>query len=113
MNMEWFQARLRWAEMADGEGVRCWQESSVLFRSHEDEEEAFQQALQIGRRREGGGEQDGRFVGLRLVAVVTLDRIGTVIPDEFEVAAERRTATEPLTDGYRFAPEQHRPVASF
>ena len=112
MTMEWYQARLRWALMADGEGVRGWQESTLLFRSR-DEEEAFQQALRFGRRREGGGDEDGRFVGLRLAEVVTLDRLGWVIPDEFEVVSERRAATEPLPDGYQIAPEQHRPVASF
>jgi len=112
MNMEWFQARLRWAVMADGEGLRGWQEGTVLFRSR-NEREAFQKALSIGQRRQGGGEEDGRFVGLLLAEVVTLDRIGPVIPDEFEVAWEQRLAPEPLPDDYRFAPEQRTPVASF
>ena len=112
MNKEWFQARLRWAEMADDEGLRSWQESTVLFRSR-DEEEAFEQALRYGRRREGGREEDGRYVGLRLAEVVTLDRIGAVLPDEFEVAWEHRAPTAPLPDDYLFAPEQRRPVASF
>ncbi len=112
MNMEWFQARLRWAVMADGEGLRGWQESTVLFRSR-DEEEAFEQALRFGRRREGGREEDGRFVGLRMMEVVTLDRIGAVIPDELEVAGAQIPATEPLPDNYQFVPEQRRPVASF
>lgn len=112
MNLDWFLARLCWAEMADGEGVRGWQVSTLLFRSR-DEDEAFQQALRIGRRREGGGEEDGRFVGLRLAEVVTLDRIGAVIPDEFEVDGERRTATEALPVDHQFAPEQRRPATSF
>ena len=112
MNLDWYQARLRWAMMADEEGLRYWQESTVLFRSG-DEGEAFQQALRIGRRREGGGEEDGRFVGLRLAEVVTLDRLGSTIPDEFEVMAERRSAVEPLDDSYQFVLEQRTPATSF
>ena len=84
----------------------------MLFRSG-DEREAFQQALRIGRRREGGGEEYGRSVGLRLAEVVTLDRLGSTIPDEFEVMAERRSAVEPLDDSYQFVPEQRTPAASF
>jgi hypothetical protein len=112
MSVQWFQARLRWAVMADGEGLRGWQESTVLLRSR-NEEEAFEQALRFGRRREGGREEDGRFVGLRLTEVVALDRIGAVIPDEFEVAWERRLPPEPLPDDYQFAPEQRTPAPSF
>lgn len=110
--MEWFQARLRWAEMADDEGLRGWRESTVLLRSR-DEEDAFEQAPRFGRRREGGREEGDRFVGLRLAEVVTLDRIGAVLPDVFEVAVEQRAPTAPLPDDHIFAPELRRPVASF
>jgi hypothetical protein len=112
MNKEWFQARLRWAEMADGEGLRGWQDGIVLLRAS-DEGEAFQKALRIGQRPQGGVEEDGGFVGLRLAEVVTLDRIGALIPDEFEVAWERRPAAKPLPDDYEFAPERRIPAASF
>jgi hypothetical protein len=112
MNGEWYQARLRWALMADEEGLRHWQESVVLFRSA-DPGDAFQRALAIGRRREGGGEEAGRFVGLRFTEVVTLDRIGETIPDGWELISECHPATARMMDGDPFAPEQRIPAASF
>ena len=112
MNGEWYQARLRWAVMADEEGLRHWEESVVLFRSA-DPQEAFQRALAIGHRRAGGWEEEGRFVGLRLSEVVTLDRIGETIPDGWELISERHPATARVMDGDQFAPELRMPVASF
>ena len=47
--MRWYQARLRWAVMADeGEGLRHWEESDCFFRSA-DWAAAFARALAIGR----------------------------------------------------------------
>ena len=112
MNGEWYQARSRWAVMADEEGLRHWQESVVLF-SSADPGEAFQRALEIGHRREGGWEEDGRFVGLRLSQVVTLDRIGEMIPDGWELISECHPATARVIDGDQFAPELPIPAASF
>ena len=50
--MTWFHARLRWAVMAGGEGLRHWEESDCFFRSA-DWEAAFTRALAIGRGRQG------------------------------------------------------------
>ena len=47
---EWYQARIRWAEMVEGRGIRHWQEGVYLFRS-EDFDTAFERAIAIG---EGG-----------------------------------------------------------
>ena len=41
---QWYRARIRWAEMVEGRGIRNWEEGLYLFRS-EDREAAFQRAL--------------------------------------------------------------------
>ena len=46
----WYRARIRWAEMVEGRGIRHWEEGLYLFRS-ENREAAFRRALEIG---EGG-----------------------------------------------------------
>lgn len=42
--MMWYYARVRWAVMAEGRGLRQWKESMFLFQSV-DREAAFQRAL--------------------------------------------------------------------
>ena len=59
------------------------------------------------------GKKTGASSGLRLAEVVTLDRIGAVIPEEFEVACERRVTPEPLPHDCQFAPAQRTSLASF
>ena len=61
--MTWFGARLRWAVMAEAEGLRRW-------------EAAFARALTIGRARQGGQDEEAQYVETRLAAVVTLDCLG-------------------------------------
>ncbi len=73
--MTWFGARLRWAVMAEAEGLRRWEESDCFFRSA-DREAAFTRALAIGRARQGGHDEDTQYVETRLAAVVTLDCLG-------------------------------------
>ena len=70
--MTWFGARLRWAVMAEAEGLRHWEESDCFFWSA-DREAAFARALAIGRARQGAHEEDTQCVETRLAAVVTLD----------------------------------------
>jgi hypothetical protein len=46
---QWYYAQLRWAVMVEGkQGLRAWKEAVHIFLS-EDEQTAFQQALEIGR----------------------------------------------------------------
>lgn len=112
MNKEWYKARLRWAEMADRDGLRSWQDSIYLLRA-EDPDTAFQQALEIGRRRQAGHDEDGQYVGLRFADVVTLDPLGPELPNELEVAWARRPTKQPLPDRYQFEPERRVPPTSF
>jgi hypothetical protein len=112
MTGEWYKAQLRWAEMADRDGLRSWQEGTYLLRAA-DAEAAFARALAIGRRGEVGHDEDGQYVGLRFAGVVTLDRLGAELPDEIEVAWVRQLPSARLPVGYEFAPEGSMPPASF
>ena len=56
---QWYRARIRWAEMVEGRGIRHWEEGLYLFRS-EDREAAFRRALEIGEGGQSGGEENGR-----------------------------------------------------
>ena len=51
---QWYRARIRWAEMVEGRGIRNWEEGLYLFRS-EDREAAFRRALEIGEGGQSGG----------------------------------------------------------
>ena len=53
---QWYQARIRWAEMVQGRGIRHWEEGLYLFRS-ESREVAFQRALEIGEGGQSGGKK--------------------------------------------------------
>jgi hypothetical protein len=76
---QWYRARIRWAEMVEGRGLRHWQEGLYLFRSAEGDA-AFQRALEIGEGGQSGGDEESgrrtRWVETRLVEVVTLDCLG-------------------------------------
>lgn len=112
MSKEWYKVRLRWAEMSDRDGLRSWHDSVYLLRA-EDPDAAFQQALTIGRRGQAGHDEEGQYVGLRFADVLTLDRLGAVLPDELEVAWARRPTKVPLPERYQFEPERRVPPASF
>src|SRR6266536_457917 len=72
MKRQWYQARIRWAEMVEGRGIRNWEEGLYLFRS-EDREAAFRRALEIGEGGQSGGEEETAAVPL---VVVVIDDIG-------------------------------------
>ena len=50
---QWYRARIRWAEMVEGRGIRHGEEGLYLFRS-EDREAAFRRALEIGEAAKAG-----------------------------------------------------------
>ena len=56
MKRQWYQARIRWAEMVEGRRIRHWEEGLYLFRS-EDREAAFRRALEIGKGRPKRGRR--------------------------------------------------------
>jgi hypothetical protein len=72
---QWYRARIRWAEMVEGRGLRHWEEGHYLFCS-EDRETAFRRALEIGE----GGQSGGGFWCKRWKAqVASEDRPSQVI----------------------------------
>jgi hypothetical protein len=84
----WFYAKVRWAVMVEGRGIREWKEAGILFRSRDDPDSAFRRALEIGEGYQGGceeGTRRPRWVETRLAEVVTLDRLGEELQDETEV----------------------------
>jgi hypothetical protein len=88
----WFYARMRWAVMVEGRGIREWKEAGILFRS-ENRITAFQRALEIGEGYQGGSEEGTRrprWVETRLAEVVTLDCLGEELKDETELYWKHR-----------------------
>ena len=53
---QWYRARIRWAEMVEGHGLRHWEEGLYLFRS-ENRDDAFGRALEIGEGGQSGGKK--------------------------------------------------------
>jgi hypothetical protein len=111
----WYQARIRWAEMVEGRGIRHWEEGLYLFRS-EDREAAFRRALEIGEGGQSGGEEQGRrtrWVETRLAEVVTLDCLGHELEEEpLEVHWMRLPATEKIAFDHKFEPANKEPATS-
>ena len=113
-----YQARIRWAEMVEGRGIRNWEEGLYLFRS-EDREAAFQRALEIGEGGQSGGEEETRrrtrWVETRLAEVVALDCLGPELKDEeepLEVNWMRLPATEKIAFDHKFEPVKKLPPQS-
>lgn len=109
--MMWFHARLRWAVVVDGERLRHWEESDCFFRGA-DSEAAFARALEIGRRRQGGHDEDTVYVETRLAAVVTLDCLGAD-PGVMESTTVALAPAEPVRLDPGFRPEEVFPPPSF
>ena len=105
---QWYYAQLRWAVMVEGkEGLREWKEAVYIFLS-EDEQTAFQHALEIGRLGEDIHTEGRREVETRLAEVVRLDHLGSN-PAQFEVRLGSRRAKERLPFEHIFNPEEHMP----
>jgi len=113
---QWYRARIRWAEMVEGRGLRHWEEGLYLFRS-EDRDVAFRRALEIGEGGQSGGEEEAgrrtRWVETRLVEVVTLDCLGDELEEEpLEVHWIRLPATERIAFDHKFEPARKAPATS-
>jgi hypothetical protein len=113
---QWYQARIRWAEMVEGRGIRNWEEGLYLYRSV-DRDAAFQRALEIGKGGQSGGEEETRrrtrWVETRLTEVVTLDCLGSELEEEpMEVHWIRLPATEKIAFDHKFEPATKAPATS-
>lgn len=115
---EWYRARIRWAEMVEGHGIRNWEEGLYLFRS-DNREAAFQRALEIGEGGQSGAVEETRrrtrCVETRLAEVVALDCLGPELSEEeepLEVHWIRLPATEKIAFGHRFEPAKKTPPSS-
>jgi hypothetical protein len=112
MNKQWYYAQLRWAVMVEGkEGLREWKEAVHIFLS-EDEQTAFQQALEIGRFGEDVHTEGRREVETRLAEVVRLDCLGSN-QTQFAVRLSSSKASERLPFDHVFKPEEHMPESAF
>jgi hypothetical protein len=109
---QWYYAQLRWAVMAEGkQGLREWKEAVHIFLS-EDEQTAFQQALEIGRLGEDIHTEGRREVETRLAEIVRLDCLGSD-QTQFEVSLGSSNADERLPFDHVFKPEEHMPESPF
>lgn len=115
---QWYRARIRWAEMVEGHGIRHWEEGLYLFRS-EDREAAFQRALEIGEGGQSVGTEESRrrerWIETRLAEVVALDCLGPELSEEeepLEVHWIRLPATEKIAFEHRFEPAKKMPPRS-
>jgi len=113
---QWYRARIRWAQMVKGRGIRNWEEGLYLFRS-EDREAAFRRALEIGEGGQSGGEEETgrrtRWVETRLAEVVTLDCLGDELEEEpLEVHWMRLPANEKIGFDHKFEPAKTAPATS-
>ena len=109
---QWYYAQLRWAVMVEGkEGLREWKEAVHIFLS-EDEQTAFQQALEIGRLGEDIHTEGRREVETRLAEVVRLDCLGSD-QTQFAVNLGSSEATECLPFEHLFKAEEHMPESAF
>jgi len=111
-NRQWYSAHLRWAVMVEGkQGLREWKDAAHFFLA-EDEQAAFQQALEIGRQGEDVHEEGRRIVETRLAEIVSLDCLDTN-QTRFHVSLGSSKAMEHLPFEHIFKPEDHMPESAF
>lgn len=112
---QWYRARIRWAEMVEGHGIRHWEEGLYLFRS-ENHDAAFQRALEIGEGGQSGATEESRrrtrWIETRLAEVVALDCLGPELSEEeepLEVHWIRLPAMEKIAFEHKFEPAKKMP----
>jgi len=112
---QWFQVRLRWAVMEEGQGLTRWREEEHIFFS-ESREMAFQEALRIGYAEECSliprDGDDMPVVDFRFAEVVYLEEQGTA-PTAFKVYLGEKKATERIDFYHVFDPEVQVPQSIF
>jgi hypothetical protein len=98
--------------MVEGkQGLREWK-NAVHFFLAEDEQSAFQQALEIGRQGEDVHDEGRRVVETRLAEIVSLDCLGSN-QTRFQVNLGSSKAKESLPFEHLFKPEEHMPESAF
>jgi|HubBroStandDraft_4_1064222.scaffolds.fasta_scaffold1658952_1 hypothetical protein len=114
---QWYRARIQWAEMVEGRGIRNWKEGLYLFRS-ENREAAFQRALAIGEGGQSGEEEQTRrgtrWVETRLAAVLILDCLGPELSEyeePLEVHRIQWPAKQKIAFDHRFEPDKKPPIS--
>ena len=111
-NQRWYSAQIRWAVMVEGkQGLRHWEEAVHIFLS-DDDDAAFQRALEIGHQAERSQEQGRRWVESRLAEIMRLDYLGEN-RTEFQVELGRSQALEYLPFEHMFDPEGNKPEPPF
>jgi hypothetical protein len=109
---QWYYAHLRWAVMVEGkQGLREWHDAVHIFLA-ENEQTAFQQALEIGRQGEDIHTEGRREVETRLAKIVRLDCLGSD-QTQFAVNLGSSEATECLPFEHLFKAEEHMPESAF
>ena len=92
--------------MAEGkQGLREWKEAVHIFLG-EDEQTAFQRALEIGQRGEDVHDEGSRAVETRLAEFVRLDCLGSN-QTQFEAGLGSSKARKRLPFEHIFHPEEH------
>jgi hypothetical protein len=105
-------AHLRWAVMVEGkQGLREWHDAVHIFLA-EDEQTAFQQALEIGRQGEDIHTEGRREVETRLAEIIRLDCLGSN-QTQFAVSLGSTKTTERQPFDHVFKPEEHMPESAF
>ena len=94
--------------MAEGEGLREWQEAAVCFKANNDVE-AFERALQLGRENEKSHQEGRVWVDKRLAEIVELD----VLSDCRQFESVSKPADRYLAFEHLFEPEKSEPQAAF
>jgi hypothetical protein len=98
--------------MVEGkEGLREWKDAVHIFLS-EDEQTAFQQALEIGRLGEDAHTEGRRNVETKLAEIVSLYCLGST-STKFEIRLGSSPATDRLPFEHIFHPEEHMPESPF
>jgi len=111
---QWYRARIRWAEMVEGHGIRHWEEGLYLYRS-EDWDAAFETALELGEGGQNGGDEETRrrtrWVETRLAEIVALDCLGDdlALEEPMEIFYIRLPATEKIPFSHKFEPTKKEP----
>ena len=106
--MTWYYARVRWAVMVEGRGLRQWKESMIVFRAV-DRKAAFERALELGRRSQQFEENRKWRVDKRLAKIVELDDLSD--GEEIELGAKK--ADQAISFEHQFEPERSKPRTAF